>query len=1059
MQGRKLASEHTREFIFARQQPQAPSAALLSGGFMTQPSQQQQQQPGFSGPTSPKPKRRRKVERFLEDMREAERKNPRSGFKVGVVPKGGLEGLKGLAAFTSLLKTWGAAEEQQEAEAEAAELGLGPEAAAAAAAAAAAGLPSGGAVGGQGAAVKLEQGFGGPVPMQLRLGSQGLTGAAGRASTTAPPALNPQAIPAASGAVGPAGGIAAAAAPAPADGGAAGEPVVQVQLRMDIDVSAADAALFGGMGLSSSEEEDDHTALPPGCVAAAAAAAGAAAGISAVDAAGGQDNSEDWEDVEPVLPVSATLLQQQQQEPTQQQQQEPTQQQQQQEQEQQEGQAAAGQPSGWRDRMALRQKFWSTSHGFRLGRKLGDWSVAEQLAASQETGTPAAGQAPATAGAGAGAGVLPPGAAGGVVAAVIGGALGRSPVKPQVARRIGQLQGGRGHLAGVLQPEVAGVLGSDDEADAELQAAIQLSLAEAGTQSAAGVLGSAGADGQGHALTASDGSEDWEDVMEPQAAAAQGQSEPPAAAPSTQHIPTADKESQPLAEQTVPGGNLQQEQQQSAQARPSSAHQQTPASAGMSTPAPSSSQPEQLQQQQQQGPEGCAGELQGSCSGPPRPAMSSGAASLAALYNGKSKQLLEQLPAAAPSRPEDVAAIRRDLLAAADVASAQAHAREYPVLQEQQQQQLLLQPQAPAAQQHRAEHQPLLQPQQRSLPGEAAAASLPPAVVGLLGSSSGAVNAAGPSAGAGPVAAGAADFGFMDEKPSLRSSRHRTSPASEKPPLGLRAARSTFKLASLKLGSRLSPQQPEAPAQDVASQQACVDGIQGQQPSTHQQHQQRLHQRPPAQDHAQEQQEWQQQEWQQQEQEQQEWQQQHQDQQQHQQQQIQDEAYVVSLQSQVQPAAAGRHEMPPPRARLGQHKAALRASDAAQSEAKTPQPATEHPTGAEQQPLQLPAEQVQAAGRTAQQEQPRSAVDIDAELANLAAESSELRSRLTTAARNTATPTQVGNTCSAAATTSAHRRTARTSPLLTASFRHLLPEMLTGLFTPSKKSYRARRCR
>ena len=27
----------------------------------------------------------------------------------------------------------------------------------------------------------------------------------------------------------------------------------------------------------------------------------------------------------------------------------------------------------WRERMAARQRFWSTSHGFRLGRKLGEW--------------------------------------------------------------------------------------------------------------------------------------------------------------------------------------------------------------------------------------------------------------------------------------------------------------------------------------------------------------------------------------------------------------------------------------------------------------------------------------------------------------------------------------------------------------------------------------------------------------------------------------------------------------------------------------------------------------
>ncbi len=30
-------------------------------------------------------------------------------------------------------------------------------------------------------------------------------------------------------------------------------------------------------------------------------------------------------------------------------------------------------PSDWRERMKQRQKFWSHSNGFRMGRKLGDW--------------------------------------------------------------------------------------------------------------------------------------------------------------------------------------------------------------------------------------------------------------------------------------------------------------------------------------------------------------------------------------------------------------------------------------------------------------------------------------------------------------------------------------------------------------------------------------------------------------------------------------------------------------------------------------------------------------
>ncbi|GLI68761.1 hypothetical protein VaNZ11_013252, partial [Volvox africanus] len=37
----------------------------------------------------------------------------------------------------------------------------------------------------------------------------------------------------------------------------------------------------------------------------------------------------------------------------------------------------SGRPRDWRERMAVRQKLWSTSHGFRMGRKLADWGNAD----------------------------------------------------------------------------------------------------------------------------------------------------------------------------------------------------------------------------------------------------------------------------------------------------------------------------------------------------------------------------------------------------------------------------------------------------------------------------------------------------------------------------------------------------------------------------------------------------------------------------------------------------------------------------------------------------------
>ena len=46
------------------------------------------------------------------------------------------------------------------------------------------------------------------------------------------------------------------------------------------------------------------------------------------------------------------------------------------------GSANALQSGDWRERMAARQRFWSTSHGFRLGRKLGDWDGGRGAAAA-----------------------------------------------------------------------------------------------------------------------------------------------------------------------------------------------------------------------------------------------------------------------------------------------------------------------------------------------------------------------------------------------------------------------------------------------------------------------------------------------------------------------------------------------------------------------------------------------------------------------------------------------------------------------------------------------------
>lgn len=77
---------------------------------------------------------------------------------------------------------------------------------------------------------------------------------------------------------------------------------------------------------------------------------------------------------------------------------------------------------------------------------------------------------------------------------------------------------------------------------------------------------------------------------------------------------------------------------------------------------------------------------------------------------------------------------------------------------------------------------------------------------------------------------------------------------------------------------------------------------------------------------------------------------------------------------------------PPPRAAPAQHQQVPRQAEALRDQQQQPQE---------------PAQQQQP-GR-----EPPGLVDIDAELESLAAENSQLRQRLTTAARNTATPTQV----------------------------------------------------
>lgn len=99
------------------------------------------------------------------------------------------------------------------------------------------------------------------------------------------------------------------------------------------------------------------------------------------------------------------------------------------------------QPQHWRERMAARQKFWSTSHGFRMGRKLGDWGEGAEPAVAGVAGTVVSG----------------------------GGAMGARAGSEGLDTM--EIEGGKD--------------GAEEEEDPELQEAIRQSLAAAGTDTGA----------------------------------------------------------------------------------------------------------------------------------------------------------------------------------------------------------------------------------------------------------------------------------------------------------------------------------------------------------------------------------------------------------------------------------------------------------------------------------------------------------------------------------------------------------------------------------------------
>lgn len=47
---------------------------------------------------------------------------------------------------------------------------------------------------------------------------------------------------------------------------------------------------------------------------------------------------------------------------------------------------SAEQPQHWRARAAARQRYWSLSHGFQMGRKLTSWADQEQEEQEQQSG-------------------------------------------------------------------------------------------------------------------------------------------------------------------------------------------------------------------------------------------------------------------------------------------------------------------------------------------------------------------------------------------------------------------------------------------------------------------------------------------------------------------------------------------------------------------------------------------------------------------------------------------------------------------------------------------------
>eukprot|EP00775_Hariotina_reticulata_P011343 gene11343-11492_t len=300
-----------------------------------------------------KNKRRRRIDRLMDEWREAQRSQADAGLKQGLVPKQGFESVKGLAAFASVMKDLAQHQQRQQ---------------------------------------ELEEEDG------LWVGGMGEGGegkVAGSSDYQGPAAARDD------------GGFAAAAATIEG---------AQIEIHPDLEevVAAAKQRRRSSSGTAADGEEST-----------ADAAAGAPAG--------------------------------------------------------QESSSTKGKPlqlPAWKERMALRHKFWSTSHGFKLGRKLGEWAAAEDTEAAA---APPAVRGPPVGGLQS----LQAAAAGGakVVAAVVAGGLHRSPVK--LSR--GQLR----RAAGVTGAAAAAAGGGGDasrpssdseEYNEDLQQAIQMSLVDAAAQ-------------------------------------------------------------------------------------------------------------------------------------------------------------------------------------------------------------------------------------------------------------------------------------------------------------------------------------------------------------------------------------------------------------------------------------------------------------------------------------------------------------------------------------------------------------------------------------------------